>query len=142
MFNGPRTVRKCDVKTIKIEVRQYLMDYKTKITELVNDIRKDVQTLGIFAFQGVGDIDELRECFVRSYEAAVSGLKIYEEAFPGQKLEAPVTLCGDDLDMAPMAAFYKRLKSEDFEPMPFDAQCYRQFSMVLNHIFIALQQAG
>lgn len=118
------------------------MDYKTKITDLVDGIRKDVQTLGVFVFQGVGDIDELRECFVRSYEAAVSGLKIYEEAFPSQELGAPVTLCGDDLDMAPMAEFYKRLKSDDFEPMPFDALCYKQYSMTLNHIFIALQQAG
>lgn len=117
------------------------MDYKTKITDLVNGIRKDVQTLGFFAFQGVGDIDELRGCFVRSYEAAVSGLKIYKEAFPGQKLRAPAALCGDDLDIVPMAEFYKRLKSSDFEPKPFDAQCYREYSMTLNHIFIALQQA-
>lgn len=118
------------------------MDYKTKIKDLVEGIRKDVQTLGIFVFQGVGDIDELRHCFVRSYEAAVSGLKIYEEAFPGQNLGAPVTLCGDDLDIAPMATFYKRLKSDDFEPRPFDAQCYKEYAMTLNHVFIALQQAG
>ena len=117
------------------------MDYKTKITDLVNDIRKDVQTLGFFAFQGVGDIDELRGCFVRSYEAAVSGLKIYEEAFPGQKLGAPVTLCDDDLDIVPMAEFYKHLKSDNFKPEPFDVECYRKYSMVLNHVFIALQQA-
>lgn len=117
------------------------MDYKAKISELVESIRKDVQTLGFFAFQGVGDIDELRGCFVRSYEAAVSGLKIYEEAFPGQKLGAPAALCGNDLDIVPMAEFYKRLKSDDFEPRPFDAQCYREYSLTLNHIFIALQQA-
>ena len=118
------------------------MDYKTKISNLVDSIRKDVQTLGVFVFQGVGDIDELRACFVRSYEAAVSGLKIYEEAFPGQELSAPVTLCGDDLDMAPMAEFYKRLKSDDFEPRPFDTPFYKQYTVVINHIFIALQQAG
>jgi hypothetical protein len=117
-------------------------DYKSQIKAVVDSIRQDMRVLGMFAFQGVGDIDVLRNCFIRSYEAAIEGEKIYKEHFPDTPLNAPITLCDGDTNIEPIKEFYDHLKSEEFVPMPFDVPKYGEYTMTLNHLFIALQQAG
>ena len=119
-----------------------MSNYKSQIKDVIDTIRQDMDILGMFAFQGVGDINELRNSFIHAYEAAVEGEKIYKEYFPDTLLDAPVTLCGDDTDIERIKQFYERLKSEDFTPMPFDVPKYGEYTMTLNHLFIALQQAG
>lgn len=116
-------------------------NYHSQLMSIIDNIRPDMETLGYFAFSGAGDIDTLRDCFIRSYEAALEAKKLYEQAFPDTPLPELNAICGVDTDISPIEEFYKHLKSEDFTPMPFDAAYYSDYTMVLNSLFISLQQA-
>jgi len=116
-------------------------NYHSKLMTIIDGIRPDMETLGYFAFGGGGDIDALRNCFIRSYEAALEAKKLYEQTFPDTPLPGLDALCGHDTDISPIEEFYNHLKSDDFMPMPFDAEHYSNYTMVLNGMFIALQQA-
>lgn len=116
-----------------------MVDYKSQIKTIIDGIRHDMEIMGLFSFQGLGETEELRKCFVRAYEAAVECEKIYKEHFPDRPLGAPVTLCGSDTDIEPIREFYERMKSED-PSMPFDEYDYSDYAMTINQLFIALQQ--
>ena len=77
-------------------------NYRNRIKELVNRITPSFQVLGKFAFQGEGDISELRTCFIEVYEAAVEGKGIYDATFPDIPLPGVDTLCGTCSAASPM----------------------------------------
>ncbi|MBO7561936.1 MAG: hypothetical protein J6T04_03500 [Bacteroidales bacterium] len=117
-------------------------DYQTEVMAIIDRVRPQMTTLGIYAFRGVGDIDELRSCFIQSYEAALEAKKVFDRHFPNKPLPVPNSLCGGNTDLSPMAAFYEHLKSEDFTPVPFDVIHYKEYTLDLNQFFIALQQVS
>ena len=108
-------------------------NYKERLSKIIDGIRPLFETLSVFAFQGGGDIDELRKCFIQVYEGANKVLELYRT---NKSDELP-----DELDIIEMDEFYQRLKADDFMPLPFDVPLYGDYTMRLNSLFMFLQRA-
>ena len=108
-----------------------MLSYKNRIKKIVDGVRPQFETLGMFAFQGAGDPEKVTKCFVDAFEAYQKAMDLTIETFGD-----------DDIDMMAymqMDAVYSIAKAQGFLPPPM-LQQIGQFTMMMNGFFIEAQR--
>ena len=123
------------------------MTYNEQIKALIDEVRPQFQLLGMYAFQGEGEPEDVTNAFVKVAGAYVRAKELTQETFGSANLEVAdgSMWCGDGGavgdDDEELVNAYDFASEAGFLPPPLFAKI-DQFTMQMNRYFIAAQQKG
>ena len=122
------------------------MEYKNQLKNIIDGIRPQFAILGTYAFRGNGAPPIITNCFITVFEAYQEAKKLIIEDFGKApvELEFSPTNCSPEggivnVDDNQMEAVYTIAKEQGFLPPPM-LEMIKEFTLQLNHFFIAAQQ--
>lgn len=120
------------------------MTYNEQIKAIIDEVRPQFELLGMYAFQGEGEPEEVTNAFVKVAGAYMRAKELTQETFGSDSLEvAPgSTLCTpeeNNFNDDALLNAYEFAKTAGFLPPPLFAQI-GDFTMQMNRFFIAAQQ--
>lgn len=121
------------------------MTYNEQIKALIDEVRPQFELLGIYAFHGEGEPEEVTNAFVNVADAYMRAKELTQETFGSADLkpEEGSMWCGDGVndDDEELVNAYDFAREAGFLPPPLFAKI-DQFTMQMNRYFIAAQQKG
>lgn len=119
------------------------MTYNEQIKALIDEVRPQFQLLGMYAFHGEGEPEEVTNAFVDVADAYMRAKELTQETFGSADLkpEEGSMWCGDGVndDDEELVNAYDFASEAGFLPPPLFAKI-DQFTMQMNRYFIAAQQ--
>lgn len=121
------------------------MTYSEQIKALIDEVRPQFQLLGMYAFHGEGEPEEVTNAFVNVADAYMRAKELTQETFGSTDLKPEIgsMWCGDgvDDDDEELVNAYDFASEAGFLPPPLFVKI-DQFTMQMNRYFIAAQQKG
>ncbi len=122
------------------------MTFKEQIKSIIDSVRPQFDTLGLYMFQGVGEPEAVTESFVSIFEAYQKAKELTRQTFgtDGIELQEDSMWCSPnggivDTDDGEIQAAYEIAKEEGVLPPHLLNQLF-DFGMQMNRFFIAAQQ--
>ena len=121
------------------------MTYSEQIKALIDEVRPQFELLGMYAFQGEGEPEEVTNAFVDVADAYMRAKELTQETFGSADLKPAEgsMWCGDGVDDNDdeLVNAYDFASEAGFLPPPLFVKI-DQFTMQMNRYFIAAQQKG
>lgn len=123
------------------------MTYIEQIKAIIDEVRPQFELLGMYAFQGEGEPEDVTNAFVKVAGAYVRAKELTQETFGSANLEVAdgSMWCGDGGtvgdDDEELINAYEFASEAGFLPPPLFVKI-DQFTMQMNRYFIAAQQKG
>ena len=123
------------------------MTYIEQIKAIIDEVRPQFELLGMYAFQGEGEPEEVTNAFVKVAGAYMRAKELTHETFGSANLEIAdgSMWCGDGGvvgdDDEELINAYEFASGAGFLPPPLFVKI-DQFTMQMNRYFIAAQQKG
>ncbi len=119
------------------------MTYNEQIKAIIDEVRPQFELLGMYAFQGEGEPEEVTNAFVNVADAYMRAKELTQETFGSADLKPAEgsMWCGDGVndDDEELVNAYDFASEAGFLPPPLFAKI-DQFTMQMNRYFIAAQQ--
>jgi len=122
------------------------MTFKEQIKAIIDSVRPQFDTLGLYMFQGAGEPEEVTKSFVSIFEAYQKAKELTRQTFGTEDIELQEgsMWCSPiggvvDTDDSEMQAAYEIAKEQGVLPPQLLEQMYG-FGMQMNRFFIAAQQ--
>lgn len=123
------------------------MTYNEQIKAIIDEVRPQFELLGMYAFQGEGEPEEVTNAFVKVAGAYMRAKELTQETFGSAYLKVTdgSMWCGDGGvvgdDDEELINAYEFASGAGFLPPPLFVKI-DQFTMQMNRYFIAAQQKG
>ena len=122
------------------------MTFKEQIKAIIDSVRPQFDTLGLYMFQGAGEPEKVTKSFVSIFEAYQKAKELTRQTFGTEDIELQEgsMWCSPiggvvDTDDSEMQAAYEIAKEQGVLPPQLLEQMY-DFGMQMNRFFIAAQQ--
>ena len=122
------------------------MTFKEQIKAIIDGVRPQFDTLGLYMFQGAGEPENVSKSFVSIFEAYQKAKELTRQTFgtDGIELQEGSMWCSPiggivDTDDSEMQAAYEIAKEQGVLPPQLFDQMF-DFGMQMNRFFIAAQQ--
>ena len=122
------------------------MTFKEQIKAIIDGVRPQFDTLGLYMFQGAGEPEKVTKSFVSIFEAYQKAKELTRQTFGTENIELQEgsMWCSPiggivDTDDSEMQAAYEIAKEQGVLPPQLLDQIF-DFGMQMNRFFIAAQQ--
>ena len=122
------------------------MTFKEQIKAIIDSVRPQFDTLGLYMFQGAGEPEKVTKSFVSIFEAYQKAKELTRQTFGTEDIELQEgsMWCSPiggivDTDDSEMQAVYEIAKEQGVLPPQLLDQIF-DFGMQMNRFFIAAQQ--
>ena len=122
------------------------MTFKEQVKAIIDSVRPQFDTLGLYMFQGAGEPEKVTKSFVSIFEAYQKAKELTRQTFGTEDIELQEgsMWCSPiggivDTDDSEMQAAYEIAKEQGVLPPQLLDQMF-DFGMQMNRFFIAAQQ--